>query len=349
MTGHNATSPSVSRSAHAAAVPGLTRSDPHGPGIARARGTEGFDYIDSSGTPVTDLATLERIGALSVPPAWKDVWISPDPLGHIQATGVDGRGRTQYRYHPVWREQREVQKFTHMVGFAHALPDLRTATAKDLRRPHLDRDRVAAAAVRLIDRGLFRIGGEKYAELDHHYGATTIQKRNVTLARDSVTFDYIAKEGKRRTISIEDNAVVHVVHDLMESTTGNETLFCLESRGEWRPLRSHEVSTYIAVRSGGHFTAKEFRTWNATVLMALVLADSGPAPTARARKRAVVAGVGAVAESLGDTPTVTRRSYIDPRVISRYEADGQLSTIPRLAPVLPVAPEAEVAVADLLS
>ena len=148
-------------SSEAAAVPGLTRSDPHAPGITREQGNEGFDYLDSSGTRVTDLATLERIAALSIPPAWKNVWISPDPLGHIQATGVDGRGRTQYRYHPIWREQREVQKFSHMVGFAHALPGLRTATVRDLERPELDRDRVAAAAVRLIDLGLFRIGSEK--------------------------------------------------------------------------------------------------------------------------------------------------------------------------------------------
>jgi DNA topoisomerase-1 len=339
----------VDRSSSAAAVPGLSRSDPHAPGISRERVGEGFRYLDASGTQVTDVATLERISTLSIPPAWKDVWISPDPFGHIQATGVDSRSRTQYRYHQVWREQREVQKFTHMVGFAHALPDLRTATARDLSRPDLDRDRVAAAAVRLIDLGLFRIGGEKYAELDHHYGATTIQKRDVTLARDSVTFDYIAKEGKRRTISINDDAVLQVVQDLMQSSTGNETLFCLESHGAWRPLRSHEVSTYIAVRSGGHFTAKEFRTWNATVLMALFLADSGPASTARNRKSAIVAGVRAVAEWLGDTPTVTRSSYIDPRVISRYESDGQLPTIPRLAAVLPVAHEAEVAVAEMLS
>jgi DNA topoisomerase I len=339
----------VDSSSRAAAVPGLTRSDPHSPGIARERGTEGFAYLDSSATLVTDVATLERIGALSIPPAWKNVWISPDPLGHIQATGIDSRGRTQYRYHPVWREQREVQKFSHMVGFAHALPDLRTATARDLDRPQLDRDRVAAAAVRLIDLGLFRIGGEKYAELDHHYGATTIQKRDVTLTRGGVNFDYIAKEGKRRTISINDQAVFHVVRDLMQSTAGNETLFCLESRGAWRPLRSHEVSTYIAVRAGGHYTAKEFRTWNATVLMALFLANVEPASTGRRRKSAIVAGVREVAEWLGDTPTVTRSSYIDPRVISRYESDGQLPTIPRLAAVLPVAPEAELAVAELLS
>jgi DNA topoisomerase-1 len=325
---------SVAASSSGAAVPGLTRSDPHTPGIIRERGAHGVDYRDAFGTQITDVATLERIAALSIPPAWKDVWIAPDPLGHIQATGIDSRGRTQYRYHPVWREQREVQKFTHMLRFARALPELRTATMTDLGRPHLDRDRVAAAAVRLIDLGLFRIGGEKYAELDHHYGATTLQKRDVTLTRDGVTFDYIAKEGKRRTISINDDAVFAVVRDLMRSDTTFETLFCLESGGAWRPLRSHEVSTYIAARAGGHFTAKEFRTWNSTV---------------RSRKSVITAGVREVADWLGDTPTVARSSYIDPRVISRYESDGQLSTIPRLDPVLPVSAEAEAAVAELLT
>jgi DNA topoisomerase-1 len=340
---------SVGKSSPPAAVPGLTRSDPHSPGIVRERSAKGFDYLDPAGGRITDAATLERIGAISIPPAWKDVWISPDPLGHIQATGVDSKGRTQYRYHEVWREQREAQKFTHMLRFAHALPDLRTATARDLGRPHLDRDRVAAAAVRLIDLGLFRIGGEKYAELDHHYGATTLQKRDVALTPDGVAFDYTAKEGKRRTISIKDHAVSLVVRDLMRTDTNLETLFCLESGGAWRPLRSHEVSAYIAARAGGHFTAKEFRTWNATVLMALFLADSGPAATARSRKSVIVAGVREVADWLGDTPTVARSSYIDPRVISRYESDGQLRTIPRLAAVLPVSAEAEAAVAQLLT
>ena len=340
---------SVAASSSGAAVPGLTRSDPHARGIIRERGAHGVDYRDASGTQITDVATLERIATLSIPPAWKDVWISPDPLGHIQATGVDSRGRTQYRYHPVWRVQREAQKFTHMLRFARALPELRTATVRDLGRPHLDRDRVSAAAVRLIDLGLFRIGGEKYAELDHHYGATTLQKRDVTLTRDGVTFDYIAKEGKRRTISINDDAVFAVVRDLLRSDTTFETLFCLESGGAWRPLRSHEVSTYIAARAGGHFTAKEFRTWNATVLMALFLADAGPASTVRSRKSVITAGVREVADWLGDSPTVARSSYIDPRVISRYQSDGQLPTIPRLVPVLPVPAEAEVALAELLT
>jgi DNA topoisomerase I len=333
----------------AAAVPGLTRSDPHGPGITRERIGGGFRYRDLSGAEVTAPEALHRISALGIPPAWKDVWISPDPLGHIQATGVDIRGRTQYRYHQLWREQRDAQKFAHMLRFASALPVLRSATAADLGGRHLDRERVTAAAVRLIDLGLFRIGGEKYAELDHHYGATTLQKHDVTVTRDGVTFDYVAKEGKRRTITVTDHAVRSVVRALLNSDSTSSSLFSFQAGNTWRPLRSHEVSSYIATHAGGHFTAKEFRTWNATVLMALFLVNEDPAPTERRRKSAVNAAVRGVADWLGDTPAVARGSYIDPRVISRYSSDGQLAAVPRLPAVLPAAGEAEIAVAALLA
>ncbi len=332
-----------------AAVPGLTRSDPHGPGITRERVSGGFRYRDPAGADVADPGILHRIAGLGIPPAWKDVWISLDPLGHIQATGVDRRGRTQYRYHPVWREQRDAQKFAHMLRFAGALPALRSAAARDLRRRRLDRDRVAAGAVRLIDLGLFRIGGEKYAELDHHYGATTLQKHDVTVTRGGVAFDYIAKEGKRRTITITDDAVRSVVRALVSSDSTSGALFSFQDGDTWRPLRSHEVSSYIATRAGGHFTAKEFRTWNATVLMALLLAGADPAPAPRSRTSTITAAVRGVADWLGDTPAVARASYIDPRLISRYSADGQLPTIPRLPAVLPAAAEAELSVAALLA
>ena len=340
---------SADASPRAAAVPGLNRSDPHGPGITRERASDGFRYRDPSGAAVTNGQTLLRIGALGIPPAWQDVWISADPLGHIQATGVDRRGRTQYRYHQVWREQRDAQKFEHMLRFASALPELRSATVRDLGGRHLDRDRVAAAAVRLIDLGLFRIGGERYAELDHHYGATTLQKRDVVATHDGVTFDYLAKEGKRRTITVTDEAVRPVVRALIRSDNSLDSLFCIQDGGAWRPLRSHEVSSYIASHAGGHFTAKEFRTWNATVLMALALANAGPAATLTGRKRTIAASVREVANLLGDTPAVARGSYIDPRLIARYEADGVLPTVPPDPVALPVTPEAESAVAALLA
>src|ERR1700719_4365849 len=216
-----------------AAVAGLTRSEPRGPGFSREATRQGFRYRDPSGSDVTGAQALERIGALAIPPGWKDVWISPDPLGHIQATGVDSRGRTQYRYHQLWREQRDAQKFAHMLRFASALPALRTTTLQDLKRRQLDRDRVVAGAVRLIDLGLFRIGGEKYAELDHHYGATTLRKRDVTVTRGGVAFDYIAKEGKRRTITVADNAVRSVVRALVSSDNTSDSLFCFQDRDTW--------------------------------------------------------------------------------------------------------------------
>jgi DNA topoisomerase IB len=333
----------------AAAVPGLTRSDPSGPGITRERSGEGFRYRDPSGAEVTQPEAVQRIGALAIPPAWTDVWISPDPWGHIQATGVDSRGRTQYRYHQQWREQRDAQKFLHMLRFASALPALRAATVADLARGGLDRDRVAASAVRLIDLGLFRLGGEKYAELDHHYGATTLEKRHVTVTRDGMVFDYIAKAGKHRAITVTDDVVLPTVRALAGSDNGLDTLFGYQRGGGWHVLHSHDVGSYIAARAGGHFTAKEFRTWNATVLMALALANAAPSPAARARERVIVAGIREVAGWLGDTPAVARKSYIDPQLITRYESVGELPTIPAAPVALPAPAEAEIAVAALLT
>ncbi len=331
------------------AVPGLTRSDPRGPGITRVRLGGGFGYRDPSGAEVTDAGTLRRIRDLALPPAWTGVWISPDPLGHIQATGVDGRGRTQYRYHQLWREQRDVQKFAHMLRFAAALPALRAATLHDLRRRALDRGRVTAGAVRLIDLGLFRLGGERYAELDHHYGAATLEKRHVSVRRDGVVFDYVAKEGKRRAITVTDPAVRPTVRTLARSDNGLDALFCWPEGGGWHQLHSHDVTAYIAEHAGGHFTAKEFRTWNATVLMALLLANAGPPATPRRAKSVITASIRGVADWLGDTPAVARASYIDPRLISRYSSDGGLATIPVRSAELPASAEAEAAVAALLA
>src|SRR5580704_9438254 len=310
-----------------AAVPGLTRSDPHGPGISRRRDSSRFRYDDPSGAPVTDAETLLRIKALAIPPAWTNVWISPDPLGHIQATGMDSRGRTQYRYHELWRELRDAQKFDHMLRFAGALPVLRDATIHDLGRRGLDRPRVAASAVRLIDLGLFRLGGERYADLDHHYGAATLQKRHVTVKRGGAVFDYVAKEGKERAITVTDRAVLATLRLLTDSDNGLDALFCWQDGAGWHQLHSHDVSAYIAGHASGHFTAKEFRTWNATVLMALQLANAGPPASDRDTRRAVNAGIRSVAEWLGDTPAVARSSYIDPRLIRRYESGG-LASVP---------------------
>jgi DNA topoisomerase IB len=332
-----------------AAVPGLVRTDPHGPGITRARIPGGFRYLGRTGSEITDEETLDRIRALRIPPAWENVWISPEPLGHIQATGVDSRGRLQYIYHRLWREQRDTQKFAHMVRFAGALPALRTATQQDLRRRGLTHDRVLAGMVRLIDLGLFRVGGERYAELDHHYGITTLQKRHVRVTRDSILFDYIAKAGKQRTIEVTDRVVQPTIRTLARSDNGDEALFCYEDGGAWHRLHSREVGNYIAARSGGHFTAKEFRTWNATVLMALVLANAAPSATEHGRKRVIAASVREVARALGDTPAVARSSYIDPRLVTYYQAEGELAGIPSHPATLPAPAETEAAIMAFLT
>jgi DNA topoisomerase I len=340
----------MTNTASAAAVAGLNRSDPRGPGLARVRAGTAFAYLDAAGGAITDGPTLERIKALAIPPAWTGVWISPDPFGHIQATGVDSRGRVQYRYHQLWREQRDDQKFAHMLRFAAALPGLRESTLHDLRHRRLDRVRVAATTVRLIDQGLFRLGGERYAELDHHYGAATLEKQHVHVHRDGLQFDYVAKEGKHRTVLVADAAVLPTVRALAHTHNGLAALFCFQdAAAAWHPLHSHDVSAYIAESSGGHFTAKEFRTWNATVLMALALAESGPPASERAARSAVNAGVRAVAAWLGDTPTVARSAYIDPRLITRYSTGAGLAGIPAQPVSLPAGAGVEEAVAALLA
>ena len=332
-----------------AAVPGLHRSDPRTPGIRRVRSAGGATcYLDSDGAEIADADTLARIRALAIPPAWRDVRIEPDPHGHIQATGVDSRGRTQYRYHELWREQRDAQKFDHMLRFASALPLLREAALEDLRHQHLDRGRVVASAVRLIDLGMFRIGGERYAELDHHYGITTLEKRHVSIGRGSAVFDYVAKEGKRRTITVTDPDVLATVRALSRSDNGLEALFCWQDDTTWHPMHSHDVGAYIGGHADGHYTAKEFRTWNATVLMALLLANSGAQASARAAGNAVRAAIGSVAAWLGDTPAVARSSYIDPRIISHYLAAGELAGVPAGLASLPADTRAEQAIAALL-
>jgi DNA topoisomerase I len=333
----------------AAAVPGLVRSDPHGPGITRVRDHGGFRYYDPSGAQVTGAETLDRIRALRIPPAWENAWISPEPLGHIQATGTDSRGRTQYIYHRLWRERRDAQKFGHMLRFASALPALRSAAEQDLRRRRLNRDRVVAGVVRLIDLGLFRVGGERYAELDHHYGVTTLRKEHVRLMRDGMLFDYVAKAGKRRRIIVIDHVVRPTVRRLALIDNGLENLFCYELGDAWRVLHSRHVGDYIATRADGHFTAKEFRTWNATVLMAVALANAGRSQATWSRERTVAACVKEVARWLGDTPSVTRGSYIDPRLITRYESDGQYPQVPPLPIGLPVPAEVEKALAEYLA
>jgi DNA topoisomerase IB len=304
------------------AMPRLRRVDCSGPGIVRRKAGRGFAYVDEDGRRVTEPEVLDRIKALVLPPAWTDVWICPYPMGHIQATGTDAAGRRQYRYHDLWRLRRDQEKFDHMLDFARALPSLRTTICADLQRRGLSRDRVLACATRLLDLGFFRIGTEDYAEQNQTYGLATMRKRHVCLdGGDMVTFDYRAKSGKRRIQSIVDPDVAKVVRSLKARTTGGHELLAYKVGDRWCDVKSADINCYVKQVTGGDFSAKDFRTWNATVLAAVALAVSSEAiATKTARKRAETRAIKEVSHYLGNTPAVCRASYIDPRVIDRYRA-----------------------------
>ncbi len=266
---------------------------------------------------------LERIRELAIPPAWEDVWICPYPYGHIQAVSTDAAGRRQYVYHQRWRDRRDGEKFDEMMRFARALPGLREAAARHVRRRDLTRERVLACAVRLLDRGFFRIGTEEYAEDNQTYGLATMHKRHASLGEGSViTFDYASKGGKRRVQSVVDRDVYRVVEALKKRRGGGPELLAYKGGRRWVDVRSDDINDYIKAVTKDEFSAKDFRTWNATVLAALGLAVSGAAVSSRtARKRAISRAIGEVAHHLGNTPAVCRASYIDPRVFDRYR-DG---------------------------
>ncbi len=273
---------------------------------------------------MTDPEVLERISELVIPPAWRDVWICPYPMGHIQATGLDAAGRKQYRYHDKWRERRDREKFDSMLAFARALPRLRAAVSEDLALRGMVRDRVLACAVRLLDRGFFRVGGEDYAAENETYGLATLQKQHVTVGRDgTITFDYPAKGDKRRLQRLMDDDACTVVKTMRRRRGGGPELLAHQRGRRWHDIRSEDINEYVKRRSGGDFTAKDFRTWNATVLAAVALAVSAPVAASgeKARKRAVTRAVEEVAAYLGNTPAVARASYIDPRLWDRFE-DG---------------------------
>jgi DNA topoisomerase IB len=304
----------------------LRRIDCATAGITRRRRGKGFEYLDEDGDRIGDADVLERIRALAVPPGWEDVWICADPLGHIQATGIDARGRKQYRYHDLWRTRRDRQKFDSMVEFARSLPKLRERVDRDLRRRRISRERVLACAVRLLDRGFFRIGSEGYAEENETYGLATMRKRHVEIEGDRVVFDYEAKGGKRRVQVVGDHTIAGLVRTLRKRRGGGHELLAYRNGDSWRDVRSEEINDYIQEAVGEEHSAKDFRTWNATVLAAVVLAASArerDLGTKGGRNRAKRDAVKQVARYLGNTPAVCRASYIDPRIFDRF--DGGLT------------------------
>jgi DNA topoisomerase IB len=302
-----------------APVARLKRIDCSQPGISRRRRGRGFEYLDAAGNRVVSEEMLERIRELAIPPAWTDVWICEHANGHLQATGIDAAGRKQYLYHPQWRARRDQQKFEKMLDFARTLPRLRKVIRKDLDGEELGRRQVLACALRLLDRGFFRIGSEDYAEQNDSYGLATIKKSHVSLEPDAVRFDYVAKSGQRRVQLIPDPDVLRVVTKLKGRRAGGEELLAYKEKGRWVDLTSGDINEYVKEATGGDFSAKDFRTWNGTMLAAVMLSvDAHRDEAARPTKRGVTKAVKQVAALLGNTPAVARASYIDPRVFDRY-------------------------------
>ncbi len=262
---------------------------------------------------------MDRITALAIPPAWRDVWICPDPRGHIQAVGTDAAGRRQYRYHDAWRERRDREKFEHVLAFARRLPRLRRAVADDLAGGGLGRARVLAAAVRLLDLGAFRVGGEEYANGDDAtYGLATLRRDHVTVTRDGVEFRYPGKGGIQHGELVADPDVRPVVRALRHRRHPSPELLAYRNGRDWHDVHSADINEYLRAASGGDVTAKDFRTWHATVLAAAALATEPTPRSPRTGARVITRVCREVSEHLGNTPAVVRKSYVDPRVFDLY-------------------------------
>ncbi|MGA5302648.1 DNA topoisomerase IB [Nucisporomicrobium flavum] len=301
----------------------LRRSDLTKPGYGRRRSGKGFAYLDRDGTPLKDADEVERAKALVIPPAWTDVWISPDPRGHVQATGVDAAGRKQYVYHPEWRTARDEAKFDHALEVAEKLPDIRSRLCADLSSRGLTRARVLAAVTRLLDMGMFRVGSDQYAQRDEDpsFGLSTLRPEHVRTGRGCVVLEFVGKSGKDHARPVEDGEVCQVLRDLRKRRSGEDRLFAYYDKGQkrWREVRADDINEYLREISGTQMTAKDFRTWHGTVKAAEELAEAGPQKTKTARKKAVSHAMKEVAELLGNTPAVARASYVDPRVVEAYE------------------------------
>jgi DNA topoisomerase-1 len=299
----------------------LKQVDCSGPGYRRRRRGRGFEYLDEAGGRISSLDVLARIKALAIPPAWDDVWICRDANGHLQATGMDSAGRKQYLYHDRWRERRDQEKFDEMLAFASSLPRLRRKVTADLRRDEMTREKVLACAARLLDCGFFRIGSESYAEQNGSFGLATMKKTHVHVDGRIIRFDYPAKGGQRRVQSIVDPEVDDIIARLKKRRGAGEQLLAYKRGRQWVDISSSDINDYLKTATGGDFSAKDFRTWNATMLAAVAVATDGATATSKtARERAIKEAVKGVAFFLGNTPAVARSSYIDPRVFDRYRS-----------------------------
>jgi DNA topoisomerase IB len=308
----------------------LRRSNVWGKGIRRKRSGRGFRYCDDAGEPVRDAEVLDRIRGLVIPPAWRDVWICPHPNGHIQAVGTDDAGRRQYLYHTSWRQARDEEKHRRVVTLARKLPELRVAVATDLASSGLGRERVLAGALRMLDRGVFRTGGDEYAQEGVNgpgtRGVATLLRGDVTVRGGEVLFDFLAKGAVERRVRIRDGELAALVSALRRGRADDERLLVYRDGRERREVRADDINERLREIVGDDFSAKDLRTWHATVIAAVALAGVEQPSSERGRKRAEKAVMTEVAEQLGNTPAVARRSYVDPRVLTAWERGDTIAT-----------------------
>jgi DNA topoisomerase-1 len=301
---------------------GLSYVNDHDPGIRRSASRLGMDYHDAAGRRVRDRQTLDRIARLVIPPAWTDVWICPDPDGHIQAVGRDARGRKQYRYHDAWRAHRDEAKYQRVCAFGRALPRLRRRVDADLSCTGLPRDRVLAAVTRLLEVTLIRVGNDEYARQNKSFGLTTLRKRHVTLTGAGAVFEFRGKSGKVHRTGFHDRRLARVLGRAQE-LPGQRLFKYVDEDGDLRPVESTDVNAYLREALGEDFSAKDFRTWAGTLLAARALALETPPETETSTKRSLNTCVKAVAGLLGNTAAVCRKCYIHPAVFDAWR-DGRL-------------------------
>jgi len=308
---------------------GLRYVDDRSPGLRRERTQAGFAYFDSRGKAITDEAELARTRSLAIPPAYEHVWICPYAHGHVQATARDAKGRKQYRYHKRWREVRDANKYESTVAFAKALPRLRERVEADFSRPEMSRDNVIATVVRMLETTLVRVGNESYARDNQSYGLTTLRARHVKVeGQRRVRLRFRGKSGVEHSLTIEDRRLARAVARCRDLP--GEVLFTyLDDAGEAQPIVSDDVNAYLREVTGGDFSAKNFRTWAATVACATELEAAGPSQTQAQAKQTVVAALVATAQRLGNTPAVCRKAYVHPAIIERYLDELRLD-LPKL-------------------
>jgi DNA topoisomerase IB len=301
-------------------MPRLRRTSPDDPGWTRRRAGAGFVYLDENGERLSK-QDAQRCKDLVIPPAWEDVWITPYENGHLQAVGTDDAGRRQYLYHPDWRTRRDAQKFDRVLQFAKALKRAREQVLDDLGCEGMDESRACATAVRLLDLGYFRIGNDVYADENGSFGLTTLERRHVRKQGDRLVFAFTGKSGVEHRVEIDDAGVIDAIEVMRRRRSKDDpSLLAYKNGRSWRSVVPEVVNDYVREVTGLEATAKDFRTWHATVLAAAALAETEePGESKASRKRAVAGAMKEVAEFLGNTPALARSAYVDPRVIEAYE------------------------------